>query len=257
MSMPEFPKPDPDLTQEQALTMILSSIALEEAALSHIINAEGEKIQYILKQASCGHYPADLKDTLAVNQSVTNLLEIILQNQMILKNKMDKVLEYLPKPRCPPAPPCLPAPPCPPALPCMPEGCRPFSQAGFGVIPKTYCCNEPLQWKKNSTWGHFSLAPGDCSKIELPRTGSFVVGLFMDIGNLKCSCAELEMTIFCQDKVPIMKKIHLNPCHNSNILYKEFIAKMPCSCSACYASVLVCAPYGIDVRDGTIVFSKA
>lgn len=44
MSMPEFPKPDPDFTPEKALTMILSSVALEEVALSHIINAEAEKI---------------------------------------------------------------------------------------------------------------------------------------------------------------------------------------------------------------------
>ncbi len=42
MSMPELPQA-PDFTQEQALNMILSSIALEEVALSHIINAEGEK----------------------------------------------------------------------------------------------------------------------------------------------------------------------------------------------------------------------
>lgn len=48
MSMPEFPEPNPDFTLEQALIMILSSIALEEAALGHIMNAEGEKIQHIL-----------------------------------------------------------------------------------------------------------------------------------------------------------------------------------------------------------------
>lgn len=60
MSMPELPKPNPDMTQEQALTMILSSIALEEVALSHIINAEGEKIQYILSRTNCDAYPIDL-----------------------------------------------------------------------------------------------------------------------------------------------------------------------------------------------------
>ena len=96
MSMPKFPKPDPDLTREQALTMILSSIALEELALSHIMNAEGEKIQYILNQSDCCQDPADLAGILAVNKSVGDLLEMVLQNQLILKNKMDKVLEFLP-----------------------------------------------------------------------------------------------------------------------------------------------------------------
>lgn len=72
VSMPEFPKPIPDLTQEQALTMILSSIALEEVALSHIINAEGEKIQYVLTAASTNGCLADLKDIAAVKSNRMN-----------------------------------------------------------------------------------------------------------------------------------------------------------------------------------------
>jgi len=48
MSMPSFPPNGADMTQEEALTMIIASIAMEELALSHILNAEGEKLQYIL-----------------------------------------------------------------------------------------------------------------------------------------------------------------------------------------------------------------
>ena len=44
MSMPSFPPNGADMTQEEALTMIIASIAMEELALSHIINAEGEKL---------------------------------------------------------------------------------------------------------------------------------------------------------------------------------------------------------------------
>ena len=36
------------MTREEALTMIIASIAMEELALSHILNAEGEKLQYVL-----------------------------------------------------------------------------------------------------------------------------------------------------------------------------------------------------------------
>ena len=43
MSMPSFPPNGADMTQEEALTMIIASIAMEELALSHILNAEGEK----------------------------------------------------------------------------------------------------------------------------------------------------------------------------------------------------------------------
>ena len=48
MSMPSFPPNGADMTREDALTMIVASIAMEELALSHILNAEGEKLQYIL-----------------------------------------------------------------------------------------------------------------------------------------------------------------------------------------------------------------
>ncbi|NLZ45752.1 MAG: hypothetical protein GX896_03575 [Clostridiales bacterium] len=93
MSMPSLPEPNPNLTKEQALNMILASIALEETALSHIINAEGEKIQHIISNCS-----NNTDDIISVNNSVKEMLEVVLQNQIILKSKMEKVLAYLPKP---------------------------------------------------------------------------------------------------------------------------------------------------------------
>ena len=98
MSMPSFPPNGADMTQEEALTMIIASIAMEELALSHILNAEGEKLQYILgtlpgtSPCACPH------DVLAVNKSVTALVEAVTQNQMLLKNKLAQVLEFCPLP---------------------------------------------------------------------------------------------------------------------------------------------------------------
>ena len=42
MSLPSFPKVDPPIERENAVNQILSSIAMEELGLSHILNAEGE-----------------------------------------------------------------------------------------------------------------------------------------------------------------------------------------------------------------------
>lgn len=94
--------------------MIIASIAMEELALSHILNAEGEKLQYILgtfpgRQNVC----ASPQEVLAVNKSVTELLDTVMQSQMLLKGKMEKALEAsghtpVPEPPCPPSRPCKP-----------------------------------------------------------------------------------------------------------------------------------------------------
>jgi hypothetical protein len=256
VSMPEFPKPNPDFTQDQALTMILSSIALEEVAFSHIINAEGEKIQYILNRTSVDGCPVDLKDIIAVNKSVTDLLEVILQNQMILKSKMDRVLKHLPKPPCPPKPSYPPEPSCPPKSPCMPMGCSSFKHpVCFGIVPKTYCCNESLLWNQTSEWGPISLSFGDCSKIQMPRTGAVAADLYLDTGNSERSCDEVKLMICRENKEPVITEMPLSNGGCEAFLHARTVVQMPCSCCPCYASILVCAPCGMHIRQGQIIFT--
>ncbi|MFQ9917433.1 MAG: hypothetical protein ACLRWQ_14570 [Flavonifractor plautii] len=48
MSLPTFPPIEPPLSREGSINEIISSIAAEELSLSHILNAEGEKLQYVL-----------------------------------------------------------------------------------------------------------------------------------------------------------------------------------------------------------------
>ena len=45
MSLPTFPPIEPPLSREGSINEIISSIAAEELSLSHILNAEGEKLQ--------------------------------------------------------------------------------------------------------------------------------------------------------------------------------------------------------------------
>lgn len=254
MSMPEFPKLDSDFTQEQALTMILSSIASEELALSHIIEAEGEKIQYILNQCNC-HDSDRLKDILAVNKSVTNLLEMVLQNQMILKNKMEKVLEFIPKPPhpiCPIEPSCLPMPSCLKQTKC----CTAKQCCCFSIIPNYYPCNEALQWSENCICDCFKFWQKDCSKIQMPCTGIFALDVYLDTGNLICSPGDLKLIVCCKGKKTIVKTLHLERHPNNCSFHKQLFIKIPCYYYPCYISSFVCASCGMHVRQGRIVFTK-
>lgn len=131
MSMPSFPPCGADMTKDEALTMIIASIAMEELALSHIVNAEGEKLQYVLGTLPGSRKPcASTQEILAVNQSAAALLDTVMQSQMLLKGKLEKALEAggrkpAPEPPCPPGHPGQP--PCPPdclcELPCCGSSC--------------------------------------------------------------------------------------------------------------------------------------
>lgn len=133
MSMPNFPEDVLDITCDQALNMILGSIAMEELALSHIMNAEGEKLQYVLGTLPgqpCGC--ATPKEILAVNRSISDLLEKVAYNQILLKGKLREVLDA--KALCrPPEPPC---PPMPQHICCVLHGKK----------GRVWSAPRPLQW---------------------------------------------------------------------------------------------------------------
>ena len=119
MSMPSFPENGANMTREQALTMIIASIAMEESALGRVIDAEGDKLRCILDRCreDCGCRGTP-KEILEVNCSVTRLLNAAAQNQMILRSKLALALnaddKRPPNPPCPPpCPPLPPGPPCP------------------------------------------------------------------------------------------------------------------------------------------------
>ncbi|MEG1980948.1 MAG: hypothetical protein RR073_00440 [Clostridia bacterium] len=69
-------------TKTQAITDIITSVALEQTALSHILNAEGEKIQKIVANATTA------EQMLAVNKSVQEMVTAITKLEMILESKL-------------------------------------------------------------------------------------------------------------------------------------------------------------------------
>ncbi|MEG0035736.1 MAG: hypothetical protein RSE64_08035 [Oscillospiraceae bacterium] len=71
-------------TTQQAINDLIESVALEETGLSHILNAEGEKIQAFV--AMPGVTPDQL---LAVNASVQATIDAVTKLEMILQSKLN------------------------------------------------------------------------------------------------------------------------------------------------------------------------
>ena len=69
--------------RQQAITDLLASIALEQAALSHILNAEGEKVQKILS-----FQQLTAETVLQTNRSVESMVNSISGLEMILADKI-------------------------------------------------------------------------------------------------------------------------------------------------------------------------
>ena len=103
MSMPTIDLEDID--PREALAAIMASIALQEAALAHIINAEGEKIQRVVgtftpegeSTPMAPLVPApDAEDMQAINTTVGDMIETISNIETSLHNKLRTVLAVLP-----------------------------------------------------------------------------------------------------------------------------------------------------------------
>lgn len=69
--------------REQAITDLIESVALEQTALSHILNAEGEKIQKAVLNAKSGG------ELLAINKSVQSMVNSVARLEMVLQGKLE------------------------------------------------------------------------------------------------------------------------------------------------------------------------
>jgi hypothetical protein len=89
MSNPNLPNITPTITlsRDDVLNLLFSSIAMEELGLAHIINAEGEKIQFALGTLP-GSTPASLAQVLQVNSSTEAMLDTVFRQEMMLDSKL-------------------------------------------------------------------------------------------------------------------------------------------------------------------------
>lgn len=94
MSYPNIPDVTPtiNIEREDVVNLILASIAFEELGLSHIINSEAEKIQYVLGTIHRDSMPVPptLNDLLKLDSSVRKMLQDICKKEIILGYKLEE-----------------------------------------------------------------------------------------------------------------------------------------------------------------------
>jgi hypothetical protein len=106
MSFPNFPEdinPNIDFVAEQVALLLLATIAFEELALAHVINAEAEKLQAALgtlvdpvgTTVFPGPLATDLDDLLDTNRSVEKILSTVIKKEMLLEFKLEDLLDFL------------------------------------------------------------------------------------------------------------------------------------------------------------------
>lgn len=92
MGMPQIPEGKFRPTRNEVIIDLFESIALEEIALSHIINAESEKIQaFVGKELDFPTCPSN-REIITFNQTVNQFLETVIMKEWLLLKKMENVM---------------------------------------------------------------------------------------------------------------------------------------------------------------------
>lgn len=98
MSQANIPNitPDISITFDQTISLLLASIALEELALAHIVNAEAEKIQFVLGTLPGVTPPIiTISDLLTINKEVKRTLDSVIKKEMLLQFKLENVSDLV------------------------------------------------------------------------------------------------------------------------------------------------------------------
>jgi len=100
MSMPNIPNvtPDIDIDRDDAVNLLIASVAFEELALAHIVNAEAEKIQFVLGTLESDVTPPahpTLDQLIELNEAVGSMLKKVIEKEIILSFKLEDAIKLL------------------------------------------------------------------------------------------------------------------------------------------------------------------
>ncbi|MCL1883046.1 MAG: hypothetical protein FWF81_04750 [Defluviitaleaceae bacterium] len=242
MSMPTFPNPKKFPSRDESITAIVTSIAMEEIALSHVINAESEKIKFIVecaKAQGCDNFNPE--DLLAVNNSASEVLKSIVELQTILKEKLDIASQFSPMP---------PTPPLPPKPPCIPK----FStQAGliwkknnFLYLMGSDHCNG----KNEPCNDGIKLVRKECqSQILLPQGKTFDIFFEFNAKNHSGFPTKIEAQFFHGKNIAKTELITHNDCKK---ISRRFSYKTPIGKAESYVSFKLIAPEILTCVTGVV-----
>ncbi|MDT9027898.1 hypothetical protein [Rossellomorea yichunensis] len=97
MSFPTIPNitAEIDIDRDDVINLLLASIAFEELALAHILNAEAEKIQLAVGTLPGLTPPPALCDLLKVNDSVQSTMKEAIKKEMLLLDKLEQTINII------------------------------------------------------------------------------------------------------------------------------------------------------------------
>ncbi|WP_379971118.1 hypothetical protein [Ectobacillus sp. sgz5001026] len=102
MSFPNIPSVTPtiSLSTKQTIPLLLASIAFEELALAHIMNAEAEKIQFVLgtlppPKTTLSPPAVSITNLIDIDTSVQKTLRDVIKKEMLLEFKFENVLDLI------------------------------------------------------------------------------------------------------------------------------------------------------------------
>ncbi|MFV0274822.1 MAG: hypothetical protein ACK5HL_01090 [Bacilli bacterium] len=95
MSMPTIPENKYRPSFNETIIDLLESIALEETALSHILNAQGEKLQHAVRKSKCEKISlCELEESFALANKT--LVEVIMKEWLLIV-KMNNISDIIRK----------------------------------------------------------------------------------------------------------------------------------------------------------------